>query len=834
MQRSLGWLVTMLTLVTVAVLYVSLKVIISDVERSIEAAAASRGVDLQWERLSWALDSVSVLNVKGEHSRFSVHVAELRIKFSAFDWYDSRPRISIIDVVEPQMTLSRSKTARHQGTQPAGQYQDQVLGLKAWADLGIDLVRFHGGTLTFMDDNVSVFKSEIIDGHIDLSERDPSFLISARYKTAWSQYATARASGVYRTGAPFQKVVIQPMVSGERLFQLNVGMDRYAFDQVVIALKTANLAESKLTVKTVSLKRGRLSADLDQVTISGGLSKPFVQIDGADISTFRPKVSDLSKPAGGSVQTRRLPAVKLPRLLTRFFDKNGRLSWTQVALKIDQGMPVLLHHGTLGPDWADVALSLDSTPLELALDWDRASGLVHTVQWATRGLQLASLVDALAFYRPLSTPSRLGLAGVVSGQGVFSLLSDGLSPQRFLIFDGQIQLNKGGIDWAPISPKPLSNMRLDVSATGIYDTVLDAANSDIGLSSGQVSMDVDAQYRGYGRNRRLELVGASPEVDCQTAIDSLPTGLLGGYSKVRMSGQMKPWFRFRWPFARPNMIRLKFKNVISGCRVDALNADESVWPRVTFAGKEAALDDVDWLKRRFILTLDEGVYGSASIQVGPGTRAFHSIGRMPKHVGGAAYLSEEILFPRNNPIDRGLISRAVRLNLLGRRFVYGGSTVTQQLVKNLFLTRDKSIARKVQEVLIAKRITQKISRRRVLELYLNCIEFGRNLYGISRASYYYFQRSPARLRPRESIFLAMIKPAPRHAPRMRRRGRTPPFAYWQARAEVILQRLIDHDFVSPEEAERDRPLDIEWTNGKYVEPTRIAPETKLLGESPQP
>ena len=251
MQRSLGWLVTMLTLVTVAVLYVSLKVIISDVERSIEAAAASRGVDLQWERLSWALDSVSVLNVKGEHSRFSVHVAELRIKFSAFDWYDSRPRISIIDVVEPQMRLSRSKTARHQGTQLVGQYQDQVLGLKAWADLGIDLVRFHGGTLTFMDDNVSVFKSEIIDGHIDLSERDPSFLISARYKTAWSQYATARASGVYRTGAPFQKVVIQPMVSGERLFQLNVGMDRYAFDQVVIALKTANLAESKLTVKTV-------------------------------------------------------------------------------------------------------------------------------------------------------------------------------------------------------------------------------------------------------------------------------------------------------------------------------------------------------------------------------------------------------------------------------------------------------------------------------------------------------------------------------------------------------------------------------------------------------
>ena len=103
-------------------------------------------------------------------------------------------------------------------------------------------------------------------------------------------------------------------------------------------------------------------------------------------------------------------------------------------------------------------------------------------------------------------------------------------------------------------------------------------------------------------------------------------------------------------------------------------------------------------------------------------------------MGAAAYLTEEIMFPQNRAIDPGLIRRALRMNLKQKRFVYGGSTVTQQLVKNLFLTRRKTLARKDQEILIAKRIPQTVSRDRVLALYLNCIEFGKDLFGIGRST----------------------------------------------------------------------------------------------------
>ena len=72
------------------------------------------------------------------------------------------------------------------------------------------------------------------------------------------------------------------------------------------------------------------------------------------------------------------------------------------------------------------------------------------------------------------------------------------------------------------------------------------------------------------------------------------------------------------------------------------------------------------------------------------------------------------------------------------RFVYGGSTISQQLVKNLFLTRQKNISRKIEEAIITWKMEEVVSKDRIMELYLNCIEFGPNIYGIRHAAQHYF------------------------------------------------------------------------------------------------
>ena len=142
--------------------------------------------------------------------------------------------------------------------------------------------------------------------------------------------------------------------------------------------------------------------------------------------------------------------------------------------------------------------------------------------------------------------------------------------------------------------------------------------------------------------------------------------------------------------------------------------------------------------------------------------------------------------------------------------------MTQQLVKNLFLTRDKSLARKVREVIIAGRITEVVTRERVLELYLNCIEFGPDVYGIGAAAQFYFGKDARILTPREAVFLAMLKPAPYRGADMKRRGRTPAGSYWVQRADEIFDRLVRKGYLSQSAAESERPYGIRWEDGVYV------------------
>src|SRR5690606_39233722 len=93
-----------------------------------------------------------------------------------------------------------------------------------------------------------------------------------------------------------------------------------------------------------------------------------------------------------------------------------------------------------------------------------------------------------------------------------------------------------------------------------------------------------------------------------------------------------------------------------------------------------------------------------------------------------------------------------------------GSTISMQLVKNVFLDREKTLARKVEEMLIVWLIEHNrlISKERMFEVYLNVIEWGRNVYGIAEASRHYFLKSPSDLTLGESIFLASIVPSPKN------------------------------------------------------------------------
>jgi membrane peptidoglycan carboxypeptidase len=122
--------------------------------------------------------------------------------------------------------------------------------------------------------------------------------------------------------------------------------------------------------------------------------------------------------------------------------------------------------------------------------------------------------------------------------------------------------------------------------------------------------------------------------------------------------------------------------------------------------------------------------------------------------------TEDGAFSHHRGFNRPAIRASIVSNLKARRFVRGASTITMQLAKNLFLSRDKTLARKLQEVVLTDYLEQAFTKDEIMELYLNVIEFGPAVYGVTSAAEYYFGRSPSDLNLAEGLFLSSLLPAP--------------------------------------------------------------------------
>ena len=149
--------------------------------------------------------------------------------------------------------------------------------------------------------------------------------------------------------------------------------------------------------------------------------------------------------------------------------------------------------------------------------------------------------------------------------------------------------------------------------------------------------------------------------------------------------------------------------------------------------------------------------------LGPKNRYWTPGGIIPAEMKWSVVLAEDSNFYRHEGVDVKAIKNAIKYDLEKKSFARGASTLTQQLAKNLYLSREKTVTRKLKEVYLALRMEQELTKGRIMELYLNIVELGPSVYGIGHASRYYFGKSAAGLTPREASFLAAMLPGPRVA-----------------------------------------------------------------------
>jgi monofunctional biosynthetic peptidoglycan transglycosylase len=183
------------------------------------------------------------------------------------------------------------------------------------------------------------------------------------------------------------------------------------------------------------------------------------------------------------------------------------------------------------------------------------------------------------------------------------------------------------------------------------------------------------------------------------------------------------------------------------------------------------------------------------------------LSRISPYLVKAVLIAEDDKFWSHEGFDYEGIKQAIEKDLQSGRWKFGGSTISQQLARNLYLSPAKSFWRKIREVLITWRMEQVLSKKRILELYLNVVEWGDGIFGAEAASRHYFEKPASELSPREAARLAVVLPSPRKLdPAGSQR-------YVESRAEVIYGIMLKRGIVSPEfETTADPPTEESSSN----------------------
>lgn len=149
--------------------------------------------------------------------------------------------------------------------------------------------------------------------------------------------------------------------------------------------------------------------------------------------------------------------------------------------------------------------------------------------------------------------------------------------------------------------------------------------------------------------------------------------------------------------------------------------------------------------------------------VGPKNRYWAPSDRIPAEMKWAVIVAEDANFYKHEGFDVKAIKNAIKYDLEKKSLKRGASTITQQTAKNLFLSREKTITRKLKEIYLAYRMEQELTKGRIIEFYLNVAELGPMVYGIGHGAQYYFGKPVSALNARECAFLAAMLPGPRLA-----------------------------------------------------------------------
>jgi len=301
------------------------------------------------------------------------------------------------------------------------------------------------------------------------------------------------------------------------------------------------------------------------------------------------------------------------------------------------------------------------------------------------------------------------------------------------------------VDHEKIAAQPVTFDKLAINYNLLIGEDYAELDSSTTITFNRIDLHPYVKYRPYP-TKQITLHISKPEFPARDLFASLPPALFTTLQGITVNGNLSWFLDFEVDLSQPDSLKFATDLV-----------------RHQFTVTSYGSSNLTRINDPFEYTAYEQGVPVSTFMVGPENPDFRPIDRISPYLRSAVLTSEDGSFY----LHRGFLADAFResiiTNIKERRFARGGSTISMQLVKNVFLNRNKTIARKLEEALIVWLIeNQGLSTKdRMFEVYLNIIEWGPRVYGANAAAHFYFNKDAARLTLAESIFLASIIPRPK-------------------------------------------------------------------------
>jgi len=441
--------------------------------------------------------------------------------------------------------------------------------------------------------------------------------------------------------------------------------------------------------------------------------------------------------------------------------------------------------GGLGLSVGEIGLETEGGALKrLAFTGAKIAGVGELAGAATRGLEGEWLIRAA---RPgVVATARVGADGV-AGQARLDKLAIGeLTQARGLslgaaatasgtiqldVDDGaratlRLEVDEVTLDAPAVAPRPIAGLRASVDGElGWRGGAIIARGLGVRVGKTRVVLDGSVAPGSI-----FDVAATLPKLPCADLLASLPRALVPHLDGLLVDGDIGGRVQVSGDGEDASALQLAVDGV-NGCRARA----------------DAPLADATSLLRADAPALARHTIDGRVVPLSAKNPSWRALDSLPAQVVRAFLVAEDGRFFQHHGFDVDRIGHALAADLDAGRFDRGASTITQQVAKNLWLGGERTLGRKLEEAVLAWRLEQVLDKRRILELYLNLVELGPGVYGVSDASEKYFGKLPDELSPDEAAQLAALLPAPR-------RGMD---AFWQKRYKALAARMPSEHVVMP-------------------------------------